>query len=145
MKFSKAKVSAGYIHDFKIDVKRNDEPSLEQIKHLNPDRIIISQALANPEDSQYFGVCAQSSKKWAAHPHVRVCLGMQGIVHVFGGNIIKAILPKHGKTDPIAHDGLGVFQQIPQGLEIMRYHSLVADNDSLPSCLASQRLCGTEN
>lgn len=68
-------------------------------------------------------------------PLLGVCLGMQGIVHVFGGRVIKAALPVHGKTSPIVHDGQGVFRNTPQGLEIMRYHSLVADPASLPDCL----------
>ena len=132
----KAKVSEQFIHDFKISVKRNDELTLEQIAALSPDRIIISPGPGNPQDSAYFGVCAQVIKQLGRTiPTLGVCLGMQGIVHVFGGHIIKAKLPKHGKTDPIVHDNQGVFYDIPQGLNIMRYHSLVADNHSLPECL----------
>jgi anthranilate synthase component 2 len=60
---------------------------------------------------------------------------MQGIVHCFGGNIIKAPLPMHGKISPVNHDNTGVFKDLPDQLEVMRYHSLIANNKTLPTCL----------
>jgi anthranilate synthase component 2 len=68
-------------------------------------------------------------------PLLGVCLGMQGIVHVFGGKVVKAPLPMHGKISPITHNAEGVFANTPDQLEIMRYHSLMAEAESLPSCL----------
>ncbi|AJQ96394.1 anthranilate synthase component II [Gynuella sunshinyii] len=127
----------GRIQDFAITVKRNDELSLAQITALNPDRIIISPGPGSPDDEKYFGICATVIRELGPSiPMLGVCLGMQGIVHVFGGRVIKAPLPMHGKTSPIQHDGKGVFKNIPDQLEIMRYHSLIAEAESLPDCLA---------
>ena len=132
----KAQISKNHIEQFDVIVKRNDELSLDQIKALDVDRIIISPGPGNPEDEAYFGVCASVIKELGQRiPTLGVCLGMQGIVSVFGGKVVKAKLPMHGKTSPIVHDNKGVFFGFPQGLEIMRYHSLVADNASFPDCL----------
>lgn len=122
--------------NFELLVKRNDELSVDEITALNPDRIIISPGPGSPDNQAYFGVCAQTILRLGPKiPLLGVCLGMQGIVHVFGGQVIKAHLPMHGKSSPIVHDGQGVFADIPQGLEVMRYHSLVAEVASLPACL----------
>jgi anthranilate synthase component II len=121
---------------FELIVKRNDELSLDDIIGLNPDRIIISPGPGSPDNEAYFGVCAQAiSHLGKTTPLLGVCLGMQGIVHVFGGKIVKAKLPMHGKSSPITHDAQGIFVDIPQGLEVMRYHSLIAEAASFPSCL----------
>lgn len=122
--------------NFELIVRRNDEVTVDEVVALAPDRIIISPGPGSPEDHAYFGVCAQIIAQIGPRtPLLGVCLGMQGIVHVFGGRVIKAVLPMHGKSSPIAHNDHGVFADIPQGLEVMRYHSLVADNASFPSCL----------
>jgi len=132
----KAQVSQNHIERFEVIVKRNDELTLDQIKALEVDRIIISPGPGNPEDESYFGICAQVIKTLGPSiPTFGVCLGMQGIVHVFGGKVVKAKLPMHGKTSPITHNNKGVFFGFPQALEIMRYHSLVAQNASFPDCL----------
>lgn len=121
---------------FELAVKRNDEVTLEDIRKAGFQRIIVSPGPGSPDDPAYFGVCAEVITKLGAEvPILGVCLGMQGIVHVFGGDVVKAELPMHGKLSPIVHDGAGVFAGIPQGLEIMRYHSLIAKNQTLPSCL----------
>lgn len=121
---------------FEILVKRNDELNIEQIKTLAPDRIIISPGPGSPEDPAYFGVCAEVIRTLGQNtPLLGVCLGMQGIVHVFGGKVVKALLPMHGKISPITHDGQGVFSNIPDQLEVMRYHSLMAEAESIPNCL----------
>lgn len=123
---------------FKFDliVKRNDEITVAEIKTLAPDRIIISPGPGSPDDASYFGVCAQTIRELGAViPLLGVCLGMQGIVHVFGGNIVRAQLPMHGKLSPIVHNGAGLFRDVPQGLDIMRYHSLIAEPASFPDCL----------
>ncbi|MCJ8312567.1 MAG: aminodeoxychorismate/anthranilate synthase component II [Saccharospirillaceae bacterium] len=132
----KSQISQKNILSFEVIVKRNDEITLDEIKKLDIDRIIISPGPGNPEDEAYFGVCAQVIKELGPKiPTLGVCLGMQGIVHVFGGKVVKAKLPMHGKTSPITHNNKGVFLGFPQGLEIMRYHSLVAQNESFPDCL----------
>ncbi len=128
--------SQGTLEDFDIVVKRNDEITLEAIAAEKPDRIIISPGPGSPDDAAYFGVCAQVIETLGqSTPLLGVCLGMQGIVHVFGGKVVKAPLPMHGKISPINHKGTGVFNNIPDQLEVMRYHSLIADASSLPDCL----------
>lgn len=119
-----------------VIVKRNDQISLADVQVMNPDRIIISPGPGSPDDPAYFGVCAEVIKVMGqTTPLLGVCLGMQGIAHVFGGSVIRAGLPMHGKTSPIRHDGDGVYQGLPQGVEIMRYHSLMVQADDFPDCL----------
>ena len=122
--------------DFVVDVYRNDQITLSEIKNRQYDKIIISPGPGDPSDKAYFGVCADVILKIGQTiPVLGVCLGMQGIGHYFGGNVIKAKNPMHGKTSSISHDGKGVFTGLPQGLEVMRYHSLVADRATLPKVL----------
>ena len=131
-----AEKQQGEIDQFEIIVKRNDEVVLEQISAAHPDCIIISPGPGSPDDPEYFGVCAEVIRELGQRiPLLGVCLGMQGIVHVFGGKVVKAPLPMHGKISPIAHNGEGVFNDIPDQLEVMRYHSLIAESESIPACL----------
>lgn len=118
---------------FHITVKRNDEITLEEAIALTPDRIIISPGPGSPDDPKYFGVCEQIIKTLGKTTKLLgVCLGMQGIVHSFGGHIVKANLPMHGKISPINHDDTGLFSGLPDQLEVMRYHSLIAQTKTLP-------------
>jgi len=133
----------GNIANFEIIVKRNDQITLDEIKAAKPDRIIISPGPGSPEDDKYFGICAEVIKELGKRtPLLGVCLGMQGIVHVFGGKVVKAPLPVHGKISAIKHDGRGLFDEIPDGLEVMRYHSLMADSKSFPECLKLTSVVG---
>lgn len=126
----------GELDEFTIMVKRNDEINLQQIRAWAPDRIIISPGPGSPESQAYFGICAEVIAQLGVEvPLLGVCLGMQGIVHVFGGKIIKAKTPMHGKTSAILHDAQGLFLAAPQKLEVMRYHSLMVEPTSLPECL----------
>ena len=126
----------GQLDSFDIQVKRNDQISLEEVRQLNPDRIIISPGPGSPDDEHYFGICAAVIREIGpSTPLLGVCLGMQGIVHVFGGKVVKAQLPMHGKISPINHNSEDMFSGIPDQLEIMRYHSLIAEAQSLPECL----------
>lgn len=126
----------GNIENFDVVVKRNDEVSVAELQAANVDRIIISPGPGSPDNEAYFGVCADIIRDLGKTvPMMGVCLGMQGMVHVFGGKVVKAPLPMHGKTSPIAHNGEGIFKDIPDQLEIMRYHSLVAENESFPEAL----------
>lgn len=126
----------GTLGDFSIEVKRNDDVTVDDIRAHQPDRIIISPGPGSPDDKDYFGVCADViTELGPSIPLLGVCLGMQGIVHCFGGNIVKAPLPMHGKVSPIQHDHRGVFFGMPDQLDVMRYHSLIANPKTLPDCL----------
>ncbi len=119
-----------------VIVKRNNEITLAEIEEMNLDRIIISPGPGSPDDPAYFGICADVIETLGKTiPLLGVCLGMQGIAHVFGGDVIRASVPMHGKVSSIRHDGKGIYQGLPQELEIMRYHSLVVKADTLPDCL----------
>lgn len=119
-----------------VIVKRNDEISLADVQAMNLDRIIISPGPGSPDDPAYFGVCAEVIETMGKTvPLLGVCLGMQGIAHVFGGKVVRAGVPMHGKTSPIRHDNQGVYHGLPQDVDIMRYHSLMVQADDLPECL----------
>lgn len=126
----------GELPHFEIIVKRNNQIDFKAIEAMAPDRIIISPGPGSPDDPRYFGVCADVIEKLGKTiPLLGVCLGMQGIVHVFGGKVVKAPLPMHGKISPINHNNRSVFNGVPDQLEVMRYHSLIADAFTLPDCL----------
>ncbi|WP_198329396.1 anthranilate synthase component II [Psychrobacter cibarius] len=119
-----------------VIVKRNNEITLADVQAMNLDRIIISPGPGAPDDPAYFGICAEVIEVMGkTTPLLGVCLGMQGIAHVFGGDVVRASVPMHGKVSSIRHDGAGVYQGLPQEIEIMRYHSLMVKADTLPDCL----------
>ncbi len=119
-----------------VIVKRNNEITLADVKAMNLDRIIISPGPGSPDDPAYFGICSEVIETLGKTvPLLGVCLGMQGIAHVFGGDVVRAGVPMHGKVSSIRHDNSGIYQGLPQELEIMRYHSLVVKADTIPSCL----------
>ncbi|WP_201615866.1 anthranilate synthase component II [Psychrobacter immobilis] len=119
-----------------VMVKRNNEITLADVQAMNLDRIIISPGPGAPDDPVYFGICAEVIEVMGkTTPLLGVCLGMQGIAHVFGGDVVRASVPMHGKVSSIRHDGAGVYQGLPQEIEIMRYHSLMVKADTLPDCL----------
>lgn len=121
---------------FVLDVVRNNEITIEKIRQREYVKIILSPGPGNPADRAYFGVCADVLTILGKDtPVLGVCLGMQGMAHYFGGKVIHAKVPMHGKTSLIRHDGKGIFKGLPQNLEVMRYHSLVAEKSSLPSSL----------
>jgi anthranilate synthase component II len=120
----------------KVVVKRNDEIDVAGVRELSPDRIIISPGPGNPSDTRYFGSCTTILREVSREtPTLGVCLGHQGIVHAFGGRIVRAKKLRHGKTSPIKHDGKGVLHGIKNPFEATRYHSLVAERKSLPKSL----------
>lgn len=121
---------------FHVDVVRNDEKTFAELGSASYERVVISPGPGNPADPKYFGVCEQILKNPAPTQKIfGVCLGMQGMAHVFGGRVVKARVPMHGKTSAIEHDMKGVFAGLPQGIEVMRYHSLIAEEASLPAAL----------
>jgi len=117
-----------------LDVIRNDELTIDQIRARGFDRVIVSPGPGSPDDPAYFGVCADVLTKLENVPVLGVCLGMQGMAHCYGGRVVRAHLPMHGKVSTMEHDGRGVFTGLPQDLSAMRYHSLVVEPESLPDC-----------
>lgn len=121
---------------FVVDVVRNDKITLDEIKKGKYNRLIISPGPGDPSDEAYFGVCGKVlTELGKVTPVLGVCLGMQGMAYHFGGKVVRAEAPMHGKTSVIEHDGKGVFTDLPQGLTVMRYHSLVAEKATLPESL----------
>jgi anthranilate synthase/aminodeoxychorismate synthase-like glutamine amidotransferase len=121
---------------FMLDVKRNDAITISDIKKKKYDKILISPGPGDPRNPKYFGVCKDViTELGKTIPVLGICLGMQGIAACFGGNIIRAEKPMHGKSSAISHDGKRIFILLPQDLEVMRYHSLIVEKDSLPECL----------
>jgi anthranilate synthase/aminodeoxychorismate synthase-like glutamine amidotransferase len=122
--------------NFNITVKRNNEISVRDIENQKFNRIIISPGPGNCENIDYFGVCRMVIRDLGQTiPIFGICLGMQGIASVFGGKIDFAVNKMHGKTSNINHDNKGVLYNIPQSVEVMRYHSQVVDKNSFPDCL----------
>lgn len=118
-----------------LDVRtyRNDELSVEDIRELNPDRIILSPGPCTPNEA---GICLQVVESLhAEYPILGVCLGHQSIGQAFGGKIVRAPKLMHGKTDRISHDNRGLFEGVPNPFIATRYHSLVILPESLPDCL----------
>jgi len=125
-----------------VIVYRNDQVDLEQLRKLEPDRIVISPGPGTPEDERYFGICAQILRSMSpAIPTLGVCLGNQGIIYVFGGKIIHAKRLMHGKTCTIKHDQKGIFTGVRNPFTATRYHSLAGERRSIPSCLEITAEC----
>ena len=121
---------------FVLDVQRNDAITISEIKGEKYDKILISPGPGDPRNPKYFGICKDViTELGKTVPVLGICLGMQGIAACFGGNIIRAEKPMHGKSSAISHDEKGIFMSLPQDLEVMRYHSLIVEKDSLPECL----------
>jgi anthranilate synthase component 2 len=117
-------------------VFRNDQISLEQVKKLKPDRIVISPGPGNPKDKRYFGVCADILQTVSQEvPTLGVCLGHQGIIHTFGGDVVSAKRLMHGKTSSIKHNSKGLFKGVRNPFNATRYHSLAGEKKSVPKCL----------
>jgi anthranilate synthase component II len=116
-----------------IQVYRNDEITVEEIKKLNPSRIIISPGPGNPENERDFGVSKDTILEVGKEiPLLGICLGHQGIFTAFGGEITRTE-PVHGKQTRIIHQNIGMFQGVSSPLQAARYHSLVCKKDTTPS------------
>lgn len=117
-------------------VFRNDKVTLDDLRSARPERLIISPGPGNPEDDAYFGVCREAILALGPTvPTLGVCLGHQGICAAFGGRIVRAAQVRHGMASPIFHDDSELYAGLPQPFEAMRYHSLIADPHTLPTCL----------
>jgi anthranilate synthase/aminodeoxychorismate synthase-like glutamine amidotransferase len=116
-----------------VQVFRNDMVDVSFLQGLQPDRLLISPGPCTPSKA---GISIEAIRYFAGKiPILGVCLGHQSIGEAFGGETIRAARLMHGKTSPISHDGKGVFTDLPNPFEAMRYHSLVVSEATLPSCL----------
>lgn len=123
-----------------MEVRRNDEVTIEDIKDLKPQRICISPGPCSPNEA---GVSCEVIRQFGSEvPILGVCLGHQSIGQVYGGEIVRAEQLMHGKTSMIEHNGEGVFRGLDTPLEATRYHSLIIRKDSLPECLEQTAWCG---
>lgn len=119
--------------DEEIIVKRNDEITIDDIKTLNPEIIVLSPGPCSPNEA---GICIETVKYFKGIiPILGICLGHQTIGQVFGAKIVKAIEPVHGKVHSITHDNKGVFTNLKNPLNVTRYHSLVVERETLPDKL----------
>ena len=115
-------------------VRRNDKITVEEIGVLAPSAIVISPGPCTPKEA---GVTVDVIRRWGSSiPTLGVCLGHQAIGEAYGGVVVRADKVMHGKTSHITHDGTGVFTGLPSPLEVMRYHSLIVERESLPHCLS---------
>ena len=118
-----------------VVVRRNDEITLDEIEALHPAGLLLSPGPCTPNES---GICTDIVAKalsgaWLPRvPIFGVCLGHQVIGHVSGGTVVQADIPRHGKSSMIEHDGKGVFQDMPNPFQAIRYHSLIIRESDLP-------------
>ncbi len=115
-------------------VYRNDALTVNQAVALQPDAVLLSPGPGRPEEA---GILCESVLAFAeiGTPVLGVCLGHQGIGHVYGGSVVRAPELMHGKTSLVRHGGRGVFVDLPNPLQATRYHSLVIDPATMPDCL----------
>jgi anthranilate synthase/aminodeoxychorismate synthase-like glutamine amidotransferase len=116
-----------------LEVRRNDQITLEEIEELEPERIVISPGPCTPAEA---GVSVPLVQQFAGKiPILGVCLGHQSIGAAFGGRVIRAQEVMHGKTSTIHHDGKTIFRGLPQDFPATRYHSLIVERQTLPDVL----------
>jgi para-aminobenzoate synthetase component II len=116
-----------------LEVRRNDQITLDEIEELQPERIVISPGPCTPKEA---GISVPLVERFAGKiPILGVCLGHQAIGAAFGGRVIRASKIMHGKTSEIHHDGKTVFRGLPQNFQATRYHSLIVERKSLPRLL----------
>lgn len=116
-----------------VKVFRNDRITVDEIRRLKPEAIVLSPGPGVPENA---GISIETVKTFYRQiPLIGVCLGHQAIAAAFGAGITKAKEIKHGKTSLVRHDGKGIFGGLPDPVEVMRYHSLVMDRTKIPEVL----------
>ena len=119
----------------RCDVRRNDTISVAQAMAMRPAAIVLSPGPCDPSAA---GICLPltAAAAQARVPLLGVCLGHQTIGQAFGGKVIRAPEPMHGKVSEVTHDGSGLFADVPSPVAVTRYHSLIVQRDTLPDCLA---------
>jgi len=116
-----------------VVVRRNDAISVDEIGELAPSAIVLSPGPCTPKEA---GVTVDTIRRWGSSiPILGVCLGHQAIGEAYGGDVVRAERVMHGKTSQVCHDGTGIFAGLPSPMEVMRYHSLIVDRDSIPESL----------
>jgi len=117
-------------------VIRNNKISIKDIKKMQPDAIVLSPGPGHPADKKSFGICGDIIETIGPKiPVLGVCLGHQGIVHVYGGKVINAHVVRHGKTSKIKYLDKELFGKLSNPFVATRYHSLVASRENFPTCL----------
>ena len=125
-----------------MEIRRNDQVTLEEITRLNPDHICVSPGPCTPKEA---GISCEVIRAFGARvPLLGVCLGHQCIGDVFGGEVVRAGRLMHGKTSQIHHTGKSVFAGLPDPFEATRYHSLLVKKDTLPDCLEVTAVAGDD-
>jgi len=115
------------------DVRRNDALTVEQALALRPEAIVLSPGPCTPNEA---GICLDLIRAAAGQvPLLGVCLGHQAIGQVFGGEVVRAPLPMHGKVSPVTHQGTDIFAGLPSPFAATRYHSLIVRRETLPDTL----------
>jgi len=117
-----------------VTVVRADDPSLDAALDAGPDRVVISPGPGRPEAAGRSPMIVRAAPERGI-PTLGVCLGLQCAAIAFGGSVVRAPEPRHGKTSPVRHDGRGVFAGIPDPTVATRYHSLMVDPSTLPPAL----------
>jgi anthranilate synthase/aminodeoxychorismate synthase-like glutamine amidotransferase len=116
-----------------MEIRRNDEVTVEEVRRMRPSHICVSPGPCTPAEA---GVSCDVIREFGATvPLLGVCLGHQSIGQVYGGEVVRAGTLMHGKTSEIHHDGRGLFAGLPDPFTATRYHSLIVRRDSLPDCL----------
>lgn len=116
-----------------VEVRRNDALSPDDVRALDPDGLVLSPGPCTPREA---GVCNELIERFGPElPTLGVCLGLQCIAYSYGGQIVRAPELRHGKTSAIQHAGAGLFRGLPSPFEAVRYHSLIADRETLPDTL----------
>jgi anthranilate synthase/aminodeoxychorismate synthase-like glutamine amidotransferase len=114
----------------KLEVRRNDQITLDQIAAKKPQRIVISPGPGEPQNA---GICIEVIRQFTGKiPILGVCLGHQAIGYAFGGKVVRAPALMHGKTSRIHHDSKTIFRKLPQDFVATRYHSLIVQKKGLP-------------
>lgn len=116
-----------------LEVYRNNKITIEEISRKRPEKIVISPGPCTPFEA---GISIKTIKAFAGQtPILGVCLGHQSIGVAFGGNVVRAGYPVHGKTSMVSHDGRTIFKNVDNPFEATRYHSLIVERHSLPDIL----------